>query len=250
MNNLETQSGSARTQRIAVPGAQCGPRGFAQGGIVAGLLARSRPGPWAVTLRRPVPLETELEMREEPGGAVALHRAGELVAEALPAPLALEVPAAPDLEAVRAAASAFRGAPHHNPRCFGCGPARDPGDGLGLAPMPCAGFAGVASAWIPRTGGLEAGGLVPTEIVWAALDCPGAYAIAHPAIVLLGRITARIDRVPSAGERLRALGWPLGRHGRKLEAGTAIVDEAGLSIAVARSLWIELRAGDWDRLRS
>lgn len=250
MNNLETQSGSARTQRITVPAAQCGPRGFAQGGVVAGLLARGRPGPWAVTLRRPVPLETELQVREEPGGALALHRADELVAEALPAPVALEVPAAPSLDAIGAAAATFRGAPHHNPRCFGCGPARAPGDGLGLAPIPCPGFSVVASAWTPGVGALEAGGLVPTELVWAALDCPGAYAIAHPTLVLLGRITAHIDRLPSAGERLRALGWPLRRDGRKLHAGTAIVDEAGVAIAVARCTWIELRSGAWERLRS
>ena len=62
------------------------------------------------------------------------------------------------------------------------------------------------------------------EVVWAAIDCPGAYAPATPARgeVVLGRMTARIDRLPEEGERCVVVGWPLGEDGRKLFAGTAL----------------------------
>ena len=173
----------------------------------------------------------------------------EIVADATPAQVELPVPRAPEFDAVSAAGAGFRGAPHHNPGCFGCGPERGPGDGLGLRPAPCAGLAGVASTWVPEADAAGPGGAVRPELIWAALDCPGAYALAHPTMVLLGRIAVRIDRAPRAGERLRALGWPLGREGRKLHVGTALVDEADLTIALSRAVWIELRAGVWERMR-
>ena len=43
------------------------------------------------------------------------------------------------------------------------------------------------------------------EIVWAAIDCPGAYAVGAEGRgeVVLGRMTARVDRVPAVGRALR-----------------------------------------------
>lgn len=180
---------------------------------------------------------------------MALLDGDEVVAEATPAEVELPVPPAPTFELVRSAAAGFRGAPHHNPGCFGCGPERRSGDGLGLRPVRCAGLEGVASTWVPDAASAGRDGSVAPELVWAALDCPGAYALAHPTMVLLGRIAARIDRAPRPGERLRLLGWPLGREGRKLHVGTAVVDEAGVAIAVSRAVWIELRPGVWERMR-
>jgi hypothetical protein len=80
-------------------------------------------------------------------------------------------------------------------------------------------------------------------IVWAAIDCPGAYAVGDPGRgePLLGRMTARIERLPGHGERCVVMGWPLGIEGRKLHAGTALVGEDGEVLALARQLWIEPR---------
>lgn len=180
---------------------------------------------------------------------VALLDGDEIVAEATRARVELAVPSAPGFEVALAAASHFRGLPHHNPGCFGCGLGRAPGNGLGLRPVPCPGFEGVASPWVPLVEDGAPAQPVPAEWAWAALDCPGAYALAHPTMVLLGRIAARVDRVPRSGERLRAVGWRLGREGRKLHVGTAIVDADEVPIAVARGTWIELRAGVWERMR-
>lgn len=201
-----------------------------------------------MTIRRPVRLAHAFALQRT-GDGVALVDGDELIAEAQPASVDVTLPPAPDFEAVRAAARGFRGNPHHNPGCFGCGPERRPGDGLGLRPVACPGSDVVASTFVPDVSFAGADGVVPVEIVWAALDCPGAYALAHPTMVLLGRIAARIERLPRIGERLRTLGWRLGRDGRKLLVATAIVDEAGAALALAQAVWIELRPGVWERMR-
>ena len=112
---------------------------------------------------------------------------------------------------------------HEFPRCFVCGPLRDPGDGLRI-------FAGavrpdvVAAPWVARE-------VVP-EIVWAAIDCPGAFAagFANRGTVVLGRMAARIDRLPQDGEPCVIVGWSLGAEGRKLYAGTALLGERRPSV--------------------
>ena len=78
--------------------------------------------------------------------------------------------------------------------------------------------------------------------MWAALDCPGAYATGAlgRGAVVLGRLAARAERVPRAGERCVVVGWPLGGEGRKHGAGTALYSGDDL-LGVARAVWIEPR---------
>ena len=51
-------------------------------------------------------------------------------------------------------------------------------------------------------------------------------------------MTARIDRVPDAGDELVVASWPLGEDGRKLYAGTALFAPDGELLALARQTWI------------
>jgi hypothetical protein len=90
----------------------------------------------------------------------------------------------------------------------------------------------VATPWIP----LE----VSAEIVWAAIDCPGAFAVGFGVRgePVLGRMTARILAVPAEGARCVSIGWRLGVDGRKLYAGTALLSEEGDVLALARQTWI------------
>jgi hypothetical protein len=83
------------------------------------------------------------------------------------------------------------------------------------------------------------------EVVWASIDCPGASAIhaGERGEPVLGRMTARVDRLPDEGERCVVVGWPLGEDGRKLFAGTALYGERGDLIALGRQVWIR-RAGE------
>ena len=79
-----------------------------------------------------------------------------------------------------------------------------------------------------------------TEFVWAAVDCPGAYAVGAEGRgdIVLGRMTARVDRVPRGWRRAGGRGWPLGEDGRKLYAGTALFAPDGELLALARQTWI------------
>lgn len=186
-----------------------------------------------VTLRLPPPLERPLSVRSSGSGAELLD-GDALVAEAQA--VELDVGAIPSVSYEDAAVATTRYAGFHEhpfPECFVCGPAREPADGLRIFAGPVSGRDGVVAApWSARE-------VVP-EIVWAAIDCPGAFAVGVSARgeTVLGRMTARIERLPREGERCVALGWPLGEDGRKLHAATALLGESADVLAIARQVWI------------
>lgn len=230
----------ARTLTIARR--YCGPPESGNGGYTCGRVAQALSGVVAVTLRRPPPLDTELQLVRTPEGAALLD--GDLtVAEARRAELALEPPPCPGLSVAAEAAARYHGLEEHAfPSCFVCGTARSPGDGLRI-------FAGdtgedgiVAAPWKPDAGLAGADGRVRPEFVWAALDCPGAWAwlaeLDRP--LVLGRLTASLDRPVLAGRPHIVGGWRLGRDGRKHESGTAIWTADGTVCARARATWIEI----------
>ena len=76
--------------------------------------------------------------------------------------------------------------------------------------------------------------------MWAAIDCPGAYAVGAEGRgdIVLGRMTARVERVPGVDEECVVTAWPLGEDGRKLHAGTALFSAGGELLAIARQTWI------------
>jgi hypothetical protein len=95
----------------------------------------------------------------------------------------------------------------------------------------------VAATWVP------ASAFTAPEFVWAALDCPGAYAggfgVGERGTLVLGRLAAGVEAVPGAGERCVVVGWPLGEEGRKVYAGTALYGDGGRVLGVARATWIQ-----------
>ena len=209
-----------------------GPADSANGGYAAGLLASFLEGPAEVTLRLPPPLERELAVERRDGGA-ALLDGDAVVAEAVPAEVDVEPPAPLRFDdAVEASAGyvpfgaeTFRG-------CFSCGAIRADGDGLRILPGRVPGRDVVAAPWIAREPSVP--------VVWAAIDCSGAYAVGSEGRgeTLLGRMAARIERLPREGERCVVIGWPRGEDGRKLHAGTALFTATGELLAVARQVWI------------
>ncbi len=209
-----------------------GPLDSANGGYAAGLVASALDCPAEVTLRRPPPLERPLELRRE-GERVLLYDGERLVAEAAPGDPGLEAPAPPTHEeAVAASAGVGAFGPPQFAECFVCG-VRSDGSGLGIHPGPVPGRDGlVATTWTTRE--------VSTPVVWASIDCPGAYAVgeAGRGEPVLGRMTGRVERLPTEGEPCVVVGWPLGEDGRKLHAGTALYGEGGAVLAVARQVWI------------
>ncbi len=167
------------------------------------------------------------------GDTVRVLAGDAVVAEATPARVDLDLPEPVTFEDATRAAKPDVNSPF--PECFVCGHAR--ADGLRIFAGPVAGRDVVAAPWVPTPD------VVGPEFVWAALDCPGAYATGAlgRGTVVLGRLAARVDRVPRAGEHCVVVGWSLGDDGRKHHAGTALFGEAGDVLGVGRALWIEPR---------
>jgi hypothetical protein len=188
-----------------------------------------------------------LEVRAGESGAVGLWDGAELVAEATPAALDIEVPEAVSVPEAREAAARYEWAEDHPyPTCFVCGPRRAAGDGLRIFPGPVEGRRLYASPWTPDPSLIDASGSVRTEFVWAALDCPSGLAtnsFDDVGRILLGRLTAEL-RAPLPGSGSYVLtAWPLERDGRKLHTCSALFSEQGELHALARAVWIEV-AGD------
>jgi hypothetical protein len=207
-----------------------GPAESANGGYTCGVLASFMHGAAEVTLRLPPPLERTLEVVTD--GTLELRDGEAVVAEAAPAELELDVPDPISFDAAAAAALPDGDRGSVFPECFVCGWARE--DGMQIYAGPVEGRELVAATWTPRDD------VISSEFVWAALDCPGAFAVqfGERGNPVLGRLTARVEHLPHAGERCVVMGWPLGEEGRKLYAGTALFGEDGRVLGSARATWI------------
>ncbi len=56
-------------------------------------------------------------------------------------------------------------------------------------------------------------------------------------MILLGRLTARLDALPRTGDRCVSLG----RDGRKIHCGSAICAEDGALLDVGQATWIVVK---------
>jgi hypothetical protein len=232
---------------VRIPARFNGPPDSAHGGYTCGLLAgQLGDGAVRVSLRAPPPLERDLALVRV-DGRVELRDGERVVAEGAFAGLDLELPSPVD---PGVAAKASRdgcqrwAAAHATPTCFGCGPARRPGDGLRLFPGPIADGL-FAVGWTPVPALASADGIVASEYVWAALDCPTSAPIAPPGgpMSLLAELHGSVDRPVVAGAPYAIVSWKIGVDGpRKRTAGCAIFDAEGRAVARSRALWIELRA--------
>jgi hypothetical protein len=231
---------------VTVPARFNGPLENGNGGYTAGLLAATLggPGPVEATLRRPIPLDAPLATQVE-GDSARLLDGDDLIAEARRVPeLDLELPAPVPVEEARAAMERYLGL-EEGPfsRCFVCGRGRP--DSLGVFAGAVEGREVVASTWTPPDWAAGGEGRARPEFVWAVLDCPtffGAYlGLDELPLSFLGRITARVDSLPAAGEEHVLMSWPLGIDGRKAEAGVALLNGGGEALAVARAMLIEAK---------
>lgn len=224
-----------------------GPPRSGNGGYTCGLLGAALDGPACVRLHRPPPLERPLLIALEDGQARLLD-GGEPVAEGRRAAIDLAVPDPPPFAAAVAAAEHYVGRHGHAfPQCFVCGPRRAPGDGLRIFAGSAAGPV-LAAPWVPDASLAGDDGRIRPEFLWAALDCPGAFAVLPlpPGMtVVLGELCAevRADLVP--GEPCVVQGWPLGAEGRKRWAGTSVHTAHGRLVGRARATWIEVPLADW-----
>ncbi|MBM5810638.1 MAG: hypothetical protein FJ191_01540 [Gammaproteobacteria bacterium] len=222
----------------------CGPPQSGNGGYVCGMLAGQSAVPIEVRLLQPPPLDRPLEVREDPeqNRLLLLHGA-ELIATGRPQVLQLAVPEPPSYADALAAARGYPGFRGHPfPRCFVCGPERERGDGMRVFAGAVAGRDLWAAPWLPDASLAGADGKLAPEFIWAALDCPGYFAIGgYPRMALLGQFAARIDRRVHAGEACVVIGWVISSEGRRSCAGTAVFDGSGELCARAMATWVDLR---------
>ena len=217
--------------QIVLPYRFRGPLTSANGGYACGRLAAFVDADEVeVTLRLPPPLERPLAV-ERDNDAVRLLDGDALVAEARPAPVEVEPPAPVSVhDAEEARKSHVRDSSPDFRECYVCGIRED---GLKISVGPVVGREPLHASPIalPESA---------AELVWAAIDCPGAYAVGTVGRgeVVLGRMTARVSRVPAAGEQCVVASWPFGEDGRKLLAGTALFTPDGELLALARQTWI------------
>ena len=221
----------------------CGPKNSGNGGYSAGLFAQFIDGPAAVMLKSPPPLNKPIALCKTAGGFDAVT-GDRIVARIEPAKVVVNIPALPDDDAVTVAHAAFlsdTGGEHLIPYCFVCGDRRAIGDGLRIFTGPAPESPVNADFWTPGDDLAGEDGLVRAEFLWAALDCPSAFALRlWPRLTLLGRIAVEIRRRPKPGDRLIAAAWPDRSGGRKHYASSVLLDESRDIIAAANALWIEV----------
>ena len=217
-----------------------GPPKSGNGGYAAGVVAEGVDGVSVATLRVPPPLDTPMTLSGD-GSSARLLDGDRLVAEAESAELDLAVPTPPTLDTAAAASQRFTVEGHIFPGCFVCGPERKAADGLRIFPGPVEGTDLVASPWTPDASLGENGRPLDRRYIWAALDCPSYFALGTAPHAVLGRLTAAIDTPPVVGEKVIAMGWPMGVDGRKLYSGSALATTDGRVLARAAAVWIELK---------
>ncbi len=213
-------------ERIRIPARFNGPPGSGNGGYCAGVFAGGPHG--EVTLRLPPPLDTDLLLVDgrvlDPDGAV--------VAEVGPAdPVDTVVAPVGYAEAVGLSTGYAGFVDHPFPTCYVCGPQR--ADGLRIFPGRT-GDAGTAAPWLVPAD-------VSTATVWAALDCPGGWAVltvGRPYV--LGRIAVEVHREPEPGDECVVVGTLAGIEGRRALAYTTLYGPDGSELARARATWIAL----------
>ena len=162
------------------------------------------------------------------GATVELLSGEELLASAAPAHFDLAVPNPPSrAEAASAQAALPPRTGHPFPECFGCGPARVPGDAAAVFVGP-----------LPDRRGRGAG----DGVGCAGLPVVPAAAPGSDAPWLLGTLTVSQERPVGLDTDHVLLAWRIGREGRKAITASAVVGPDGQVCARARAIWLEVRA--------
>ncbi|HET6920479.1 MAG TPA: hypothetical protein VFI46_13570 [Jiangellaceae bacterium] len=218
-----------------------GPSDSGNGGYVCGLVA-ARAGASVggsaaeVTLRSPPPLDTAMSVVADGDGAVRVWHGDVTVAEGVLSTLTVDPVPPVDAVTARAVSASYPGLVQHPfPECFVCGSARAPGDGLRLFPGRL-GDGRTACTW---TVSADLSGR--SELVWAALDCPGGWsAEIEGRPMVLGRMTAQLSALPDAGEECVVMGRLLGGEGRKTWTATTAYGVDGRELGRARATWLAI----------
>jgi hypothetical protein len=231
-------------ETVSVPARFSGPPNSGNGGYTCALLARHIGNPAEVTLRKPIPIEREMQVVRD--DSFKLLAGDELIAEGKSTTIDLELPklvSYAEAQAVAEQSPAFKN--HPFPTCFVCGPLRAHGEGLRIFP----GIIGesaigrtFACAWEPALEFADANAHIKPEFIWSAMDCPTGFAGGFPYMgkLVTGRLAVKLVAPVQAKEKCVIMSWPLGIDGRKHHAAAALFGEDGSVRAEAKATWIKL----------
>jgi hypothetical protein len=214
--------------------------GIAHGGYAAGLLAEHLgDGPVEVTLRRPPPLDTTLDLRADGETFILRDQAGRDVLQAEPVTTSIEPPPTVDPLLAMEVQPLDRFRRHPYPVCFVCGV----GPQSTELRVGAVGDGVVAGAWQldPRFGDSPV-----RALLWAAFDCVQAWAFAvrwdepgwWPAVT--ARLTVDVRRLPEPDRRYAIVGWLRARTGRRIEVCSYLLQPDGQVTAAARGRWVHV----------
>jgi hypothetical protein len=159
--------------------------------------------------------------------------------------------------AATAAGEGYEGlADHPFPTCFSCGTGRSEGDGLRIFPGRVSdheGAARVAATWTPDPTVAEDFHAYADEhpraslaVTWAALDCVGGWAgDLEDRLMVLARMTTRLDSLPVIGEEHVLVGSGGRSEGRKTWSSATMYDADGRVVGTAEHLWIAVDPADF-----
>jgi hypothetical protein len=246
-------------QPFAIPARFVGPPQRANGGYAAGAIARQIGEPVTVRLHAPVPLETALWLTKAGAGRWDVVAEGGRVASAtatsraaIAETIGAHVPCPPSYpEALELSRGYAQFSQLRSSHCFVCGIARAEDDGLRIFPGPMGERPQVAAPWCPGPSVADESGQVASEVIWAALDCPGYFAsFREGTFALLGELSVCIERPLEVGHAYVVLGFPIAHDGRKRKAGTVLFDRVGRRSAYGVATWIEVqqRSADWPAI--
>jgi hypothetical protein len=223
----------------------CGPPDSGNGGYTCGLIANFIDGPTEVILRRKPPLSRRLNIEKVDNGKIILLDEKVTIAEARPTNVEIDIPIPPSFSKVEKSAAPTDLIDNHQyPSCFVCGPLRKKFDGLRIFPGPVQDTNNLAAPWIPDASLSDHTGKIRPEFIWAALDCPGGWAVVNKKMrpILLGKLAVQITNRMKPDDKCVVIAWKISEEGRKIIAGSALFSDSGQLYAKARATWIELKS--------
>jgi hypothetical protein len=237
------------TETVTIPRRFNGPPDLGHGGYSCGSVAvLVEAGIASVSLRRPIPLDTPMDVRRGDDGKVTVLDGDQVAAEGEPGNLDLDVPEPVGVAEARAARERNPWMHSHPfPTCFGCGTKRDRAEAIATILGPVEGRADViADTWVPQAEFADDDGIVTPLFVWSALDCPTGAVIEQDAGPhVLARLTVDPGLAPvRAGEEHVLMAWRRAREGRKTWGAAALLTAEGEVCGLSEGLWIRLRDPD------
>ena len=253
---------------LIIPSRFCGPPSSGNGGYSAGTISayaghecpedHARPWPTVtVSLLAPPPLEVSMSLAPTDDGGVVASYDGKPILSARCTHDRVTDVGPVDPGDARAASASYAGLTSHPfPTCFSCGTGREPGDGLRIFPgrvsdAPAEGGEGerrarVAATWTPDPTVAEDYHSYADErprarlaVTWAALDCVGGWAgDLEERLMVLARMSVRLDSLPAIGEEHVLVGLGRGNDGRKTWTASTMYDADGRVVGTAEHLWI------------